>query len=390
MAISERVQPGDLITADFFNRMLIELNQLDQRVAALEGQSSSSGQLVITGVFPEGPLRVGQEIQVTGRNFGVSIGAQRVFIKDVRVTDFKPQSTDSLLVFDIPSIAGLPDAGMTVTLSVTNQNTDTRSLFVLPAQLPLGGQVTVTFDSMAPLTPVAGSPVTFRYNVTSRANQSATFTILPTINVSSNQAQWQSALQVLDDTSGSPLSGNGLLLAPNQSRFVKVAITSVPSTPVNAQFSLTVAASAPGVTIIPDTRTFTVGQATPPQDTTIDVFDIINAVPPGALSGSTVQLSAGKSVTLGCRVHFTVQGTYDVTAALTSGSNWTADRDTSSTPTSYTINPSDIGTPAAFQNPDFIIRAASTGASANGAVELRIQREGQTALRTRPLSLQLV
>jgi hypothetical protein len=103
-------------------------------------------------VFPDGVLHVGDELQVMGRHFGFSIGAQRVFIQGVRVTDFKAQSSDSLLVFNIPPIPGLPAGGTTVTLSVTNQNTDTRSLFVQPAQVVLGGQVDVTFDSVSPAT----------------------------------------------------------------------------------------------------------------------------------------------------------------------------------------------------------------------------------------------
>jgi hypothetical protein len=231
--------------------------------------------------------------------------------------------------------------------------------------------------------------VTFRYGVTSRANQTATFTISPTVAVASNQAQWQSALQVLDDATEQPLPGAGLLLAANQTRFVKVRITSVPAAPPNAQFTLTVSADAAGVVAHADSRTFTVGQATPPQDATIDVFDVINAVPPVNLVGATVQLAVGGGVRINCRVHFTVAGTYDVTAAVVSGTNWTADRNPGSTPASYTINASDLGTPAAFQFPEFIIRAANVNPSATGSAELRIKRQGQTALRTRVLGLQL-
>jgi hypothetical protein len=195
---------------------------------------------------------------------------------------------------------------------------------------------------------------------------------------------------VIDDTSSQPPPGAGLLLAANQSRFVKVQITSVPALPANAPFTLAVSAVAPGVTANPDTRGFTVGQASPPQDTTIDVFDISSATPAANLSGTTVQLSAGGGVRVSCRVHFTVAGVYDVTAALTTGANWTADRNLVSTPATYTIGAADLGNPSAFQNPEFIIRAAASGASSTGAVELRMQREGQTTLRSRSLALQLV
>jgi hypothetical protein len=193
---------------------------------------------------------------------------------------------------------------------------------------------------------------------------------------------------VLDDATNQPLPGAGLTLASNETRFVKVQITSVPNNPPNAQFTLTVNANLPGVTSHPDTRSFTVGQATPPQDTTIDVFDIINAVPASALSGTTVMLAAGGSVRVNCRVHFTVAGTYDVSAAIVTGTDWTAERNTGSTPASYTISAQDLNTPAATQNPEFIIRATVNNPSQSGSAELRIQRQGQTALRTRVLTLQ--
>jgi PASTA domain-containing protein len=367
MALLSHVQPGQVIRSRDFNAVIDEINTLSAGGAPGVG-------VPVPDVFG---LQLGQaRTTITQPSVNLTLGAAL----DVFGTVIDPNAAGSaarVVIGQAPPAATRVPVGSPVNLTLSSQ---------AGTSVPIGGQVDVTFDSATPATPVAGSAITFRYGITSRANQAGTFTIVPTIGVASNQTQWQNALQVLDDAN-QPLSGSGLTLAANETRFVRVQITSVPSSPANAPFTITVSAVLPGVVAHPDTRGFTVGTASPPQDTTIDVFDIINAVPNSALTGSTVTLAAGAQVRVNCRVHFTVAGTYDVTAAITSGTNWTAERNTGSTPATYTINPGDLNTPAATQNPEFMIRA-NVGASATGVAELRIQRQGQTPLRSRVLTLQ--
>ncbi len=251
----------------------------------------------------------------------------------------------------------------------------------------LGGQVDVTFDSVTPTTIVAGQLASFRYLVVSRANQPAQFTIAPTVTVTSNQSQWNTALEVRDDNN-QVLPQGRIMLAPNVERFVRVVLTSVPAAPANAQFTLTVTANAPGVTPRPDSRSFTVGQATAPEDTSITI-EVINSVPPAALSGNTVKLAEGAAARINCRATYTVAGTYDVGIGLISGSAWDAQRNTSSTAPTTTITQQDLNNPEgkAIRSPEYIIRAL-TGATAAGEVEIRIQRQGQTTRRTRRLTLE--
>src|SRR3954451_5469266 len=61
------VAPGDLITAELFNDMLNDINELMERVAALEGATGGPQVPVITGISPN-PATVGADMAILGRN----------------------------------------------------------------------------------------------------------------------------------------------------------------------------------------------------------------------------------------------------------------------------------------------------------------------------------
>lgn len=383
----ERVMPGDLITTDLMNSILSELLSLDGRLSSLETTEPTDAGLAITGLIPAGPIRIGEELRIQGRNFGFSIGAHRVYIDGVRVLTFKQGSDNQNLLFDVPNIPNIPPEGKAVVLSVSNQtSTEIRTVVVLPLQIALGGNVDVSFESVNPATPLAGSAATFRYKVKSRANQPAQFLITPTITVSSNQQEWNDALQVLDDN-GNQIVSKMIAVAPQEEKFFRIRLSTVPASPAAATFTLAVSAGAAGVTATADSRPFTVGQAAEQQDSTISL-NFFSATPPGAFSGGTVRLAQGGVGKITLIAEFHVVGTYTITPAILSGTGWTAERSAATTPETIPISSTDLDNPqvTATRNLDFIMRATA-GATATGQAEYRVQRQGQTNRRTLRLNL---
>src|SRR4051812_36923367 len=99
----QHVSPGDLITAADFNDFIDVLNTSVARIEALEAGVQPGTGLAITQLIPGGPYRVGDTLQILGRNFQFTIGAHRVFFNSTQVLNFLPTSTDSKLEFVIPN-----------------------------------------------------------------------------------------------------------------------------------------------------------------------------------------------------------------------------------------------------------------------------------------------
>ncbi len=67
----EEIRPGDLITADFMQRVLALINDLETRVVNLESSTSTPGVVTITDILPSHTVRSGTEMTIVGRNFEV-------------------------------------------------------------------------------------------------------------------------------------------------------------------------------------------------------------------------------------------------------------------------------------------------------------------------------
>lgn len=128
----ERVKPGDLITADFFNALIDLANDLHSRVKQLESGVEASGQVRITAFNPPPPpagngQNLGQVLQVFGDNFAWPPQGNTVTIQNfgvpsggvATITTFRPGSRPTMLEFVIPTtIAGITSAGADVTVRV--------------------------------------------------------------------------------------------------------------------------------------------------------------------------------------------------------------------------------------------------------------------------------
>ena len=373
----EEVQPGDLIEAAFFNRLLEALRLLDDRVTALESVGSET-RLVLLARIPGGPYRVGDELQLVGRNFQHSIGAARVFVNTSRAVLDDDASNDERLVFDIPPVRGLSEAGTEVELRVLNQTQSVTETVVLrPAEAVLTGNVDVSWQSVDRDTIEVGQPVTFEYAIRSRASAEATFSLRALVSGIDNLPLWQSRIELLDSALN-PLRAGTVRLAPREETTFHVRISSVPTRTEGESFGLEARATSGGVEGSSGVTTFEVGAAVEPPDPTILITPAL-AQPPGRLDGNRLTLPAGSSSNVFLDAEFSTPGdqSYDVSAQVLSPTRgWTV---------SLLSSPR-VDTPP-LTSRLFIRVEAGRRASAEGSLELRVQRRGESASRAFTLDL---
>jgi hypothetical protein len=136
MAITlPNVQKGDLITADAWNTIIKQLQDLDTRLSRLEVTSpGGEGQFTITGLSAT-TVNVGDPLTIFGVNFGLISRNVVTFTANgvtttVPASTYDPLSNDTKLTFPVPGITGLGATG-SVRMTVTNPNgSDFRDLTV--------------------------------------------------------------------------------------------------------------------------------------------------------------------------------------------------------------------------------------------------------------------
>lgn len=376
-AISDKVNPGDVISSDLFNRIIALLNQHD---ALLANTTPGSG-LVITQLLPAGPYRVGDTLQILGQNFQFGIGATRVFLNATPVLNFSPTSTDSRLQFVIPAVPGVVEAGSTVDLAVLNQTESvTRQIVLRPIQNPLQGNVTVEWRSVTPTTITPGQPATFVYRITSGTNNRATWDINPLIDVAANAPAWNSQLSVRDSF-GTELNPRQVTLDPGQQVDVQINIGSVPSGTNGVTFGLTVNVSSGPIAGSSGIRQFTVGTLVPPPDTTFTLATV-PIFSGGALVGNTLTVPGGGGSNLVLSADLTVAANYTVTRSVLGGATgWAVNLD-SGTTDAFTINAADL---VATGHTQRLLRyqvTATAAAVTPAQIQITVQRTGGTGSRS--------
>lgn len=195
------VAPGDLITAELFNAMLNNINDLLARVAVLEGVSAEIGAPVITSLN-KSLFIVGEELRVTGSNLHPE-RLTRIFVgsSGVPLDRLKAGSNGNLLIFDVPSDSSLPDAGGTTILTVENPAGFASQQFELrPLVLNnLTANITPSFASEAA---VAGTPATNDFIVTfslnAQTSRSEQWIIEPILSNPQNHPGWTAAMAPAD------------------------------------------------------------------------------------------------------------------------------------------------------------------------------------------------
>jgi hypothetical protein len=408
--IIDKVQPGDLITAQLINRIVDEINTLQAKVAGLEAVGPVGGQVFITDILPHSPLpRVGQQMHIIGQNFGFLIGATEVMLDtNVRVDTFLSGSNDQNLIFTVPVIQNLPPQGRPVVVKVSNVHESAQKVVtILPVQLTLEGGVDVLFKNADPLTITPNNPVTFEFNLKSRASLAADFTITPEITGVSDPSIWQNQIQVLNNLKV-VVPNNKIPLNVNETKTFFVRIPVVPPNTTGVKFGLKVTASSGTIGGFDIPAEFTVGQAVVPPDpdtnlilntgqgstpvefipTSAGNLDLGTTPPTIFLQKPSPQISSPLA-----RVNLTAAiraiGTYTLTAQITSGSNWTATVNTQQTPNPLPLTEADFANTTEVTKPLRIVIKALADASAKAEVEIQFQRQGSSLKQTTRLKLSL-
>ena len=182
----------------------------------------------------------------------------------------------------------------------------------VPSQV-LAGAVDVIFNGTTPATPAANSPLLYAFRLRSRANLAASFAIQPVITVAANLSDWQSRVQVLDQNQNL-MANNQISVAAGQEVPFFVQINPVPPGTNGTQFSLTVTASAGGVTGSPGLLTNTVGQAgeQPDNNITLNFSSAEVLIGTGTITASQIQMVQGARANVALAATFTTVGQYSI------------------------------------------------------------------------------
>jgi hypothetical protein len=370
------IKSGDLITAKLMMDLIDKLKEMDDRITSLESSKPDPNKLIITSLSISSPIRIGEELQVSGKNFGYNKGNLTVSFSDgsksYSIEGFKTGSNDEKLIFNIPPISSVPTSGIIVTMNITNVNgSDSRLIAVLPPKQILIGNVDAVWSSTTPTTLLVGQAAAFKYVVTSRANLPASFKIVPTISV----GDWQNKLLVLDNTMAI-IPNSTIQLAPKQVQEINIQLPSIPATPSVGSFTLLVTATG-DINGSDGPRTFVIGSPIEQPDPTISIsFDFADPAASFDESKGIVSLAEGKSIDISLWAKFAAADTYLLTTSKT-GTNWNIVLDDPASP--LTIASADLVQPdgSALKNVVLTISATS-GASASGTAQLSIKHQGQT------------
>jgi hypothetical protein len=333
----ERVQPGDLITANFMNRILGTLETLEARVEALEASGGGGGgeptPVMITSVEGPTPLRVGDPITVHGVNFAVPASLNEVRIGGVLVTSLGLNSNDVELNFNIPPVGGLSPSGSAVTLQVSNSNgSDSEPLTLRPAQSLPNGFIQVNY-TVAPVIPGSGlitanNSYIFTFEITAFANMQGDYTVTPELTPAGGG--WSAV--ILEDEGNQPRPTPVVLTLPGNSQAgatrtlrVRVSIPSGQPNGTNRSLNLNVVENTEGTQVLPGSRVITVQVGQPPQQPqNVVSLALENTEGAASVAGNNVNFSRSSPGGLLMRIDVRENGQdYTVGIALQNPTGWT-------------------------------------------------------------------
>jgi hypothetical protein len=330
MTISiDRVNPGDLIKAKFFNDVADALEAIDARLTALEGGPVSGGgtKLEITDVVPEEPT-VGEVMEIHGHNFAVPTILDTVTLDGKPLTAILPGSSDELLRVALTgAFSGLPRP---LTLMVqTPTESATKTVRVLPAEILPVGKPSVTDTTTGIGTILVGSTYTFVFRI-----DAINVTIAEAYRLEAlfSDVAGATAQQWLSGTTFVGAAGGMLTVTPGEPVSVGVNIT-IPAGATKATLSLRAVSTHndPGSTATSLPVAIVVGQTQPDNSPLIhiDLGQLNNNFRLVQVGGQSVlqiryPVSGSRNVSVPISALFDDAGTYDFTAKLdNAGTLWT-------------------------------------------------------------------
>lgn len=181
---TQKVNPGDLIKSEFVNDLLDRIDNLEERVARIETEGASSGAVVILDILPEGIVRVGDEMRLIGRNFGLR--EQNVVKLAGKPIDKFTSGSDFLLVFVVPPVPGVTEEGRPVQLTLSNPRGFVSQTIILADRPPTVLVADILLSLATPpdrnLLP-DGTTYSFIFDLIAFTNMDETFILKPTLDL---------------------------------------------------------------------------------------------------------------------------------------------------------------------------------------------------------------
>jgi len=181
----QSVRPGDLITAEQFNQILSDVNDLLQRVAILEaGTDTTAKKPVIHAILPK-IVRTGDEVTVQGENLTPKL-LSGVQVEEVSIDlqDLSSKSGPTLLVFKAPAVS-LPSSGATVVLRVDNPaGFAQETYFQLPAVAEnIKADVAFALTGVTPKEPIQPNKTyDYKFEIEIHSSHDESFVLTPKIS----------------------------------------------------------------------------------------------------------------------------------------------------------------------------------------------------------------
>jgi hypothetical protein len=374
MANFTPVNPGDLITANYFNQVL---SSFDSRISALEAANTGGAQIVIQQVLPLGTLSVGDQMHVVGQNFGLPANVV-VTVGGQHVTSFAAGSGNTDLYFDIPAVQGLSAQGTQVTLVVDNSTSPapaSTTFTLFPAQLTApSGNIVVTMTGPPSVGLITeGNSYTYTFTVTGFTSLTDNYAIAVTLDATSQAAGWTAV--AVNPTTQSTITSIPIPQGQNTTTLVGVTV-SIPATAgVNsAQVTLTLTSSLkPGVSGF-GTTTVTVNSG-PAKANAIGLSVLSVSTGTASADGSTVSLPASTTSVVIIFLASLPDGgagvSYSVSKLTFADTSWTA----------VLQSPSDIpvGTPNSTSQIRFSVSVPPAASSTT--MQLTVSEDGKPSVQ---------
>jgi hypothetical protein len=260
------VAPGDLTTAELFNSMLGNINDLQVRVAQLEG---ASGGPIVDLLDPATTVAINSALTVTGRNFNPEPRNNIVTIGDIQINQFRGDSTATSLIFAVPDMfTGLP-APFPVRVVTGDRTSNAMSITITEQEKIQAGNFVLHNTAIPAGTITASETLSFTWSVQAVTiwddNVALSLQVGQVTGTGVTAADWQSSVQFQP---ASPMA-----ISTGATANVTVTLK-VPAKGGSAQIALQVTSADGHVTNVSDPITIATGSSIDGSDSKITISPV--------------------------------------------------------------------------------------------------------------------
>lgn len=380
--------PGDLITAHDWNAVLDLLSDYDARLRLLEA-TSSGGPVFITRLVFTQPLRMGQTLEIQGRNFGVSRGAQVVQFDDRFIIQYGELSDDGHLFVTVPTdLPNITSEGRDVAVRVSNGgSSDVRTVRIFPIDVPITGNVVdITWTGVSP-NPLPAGQSGGRLDFEARSRAASTIEFDVTIQISNAVLQAGARLVV----GGVERPDFKISLPSLTDTSFSITLPTIPSSLVHQHFTTTVIMQS-GTMFGSLSQDFPVGDViiAPDEGITVnpDRMEVLNAqavVDPNLgvydAATNTIRLVAGRQGTMKMASTYETThahpatGNYQYCVRNVTGTGWSANI-AGAACAMVQVDAGDIGADGRGRKTLGFTLVLAAGTTTGGEIEFTVVRQG--------------